>query len=259
MSAHSLTRGVGTLALPFALSIALSVPALAGSYNPPSKQPPFPPSTAQAPWMSVQSVQLINNGGFEAGLAGWTSIDEVGSSGSWFAFGGALGPVSFLPLAPPAMGALQAVTDQDAPGSHILYQDVTIPPLATATLDLLLWYNCYAPQGFAPQPTLDYTVPGPNEQFRIDIMNPLAPVNDMGAGVLLPVLLTHAADALVLPPYVHVTANLSSFAGQTVRLRFAEVDNQSNLNVGIDAVSILAEPVVPVASATWGKVKGLYR
>ena len=258
MSARSANYGVGMLALPFALSTLLSVPALAGSYDQPSNQPPYPPSTAQAPWMSVQSVQLINNGGFEAGLTGWTVVDEPGSSGSWFAFGGALGPVSVLPLAPPAIGALQAVTDQDNPGSHILYQDVTIPPLATATLDLLLWYNCYASQ-FAPQPTLDYTVPGPNEQFRIDVMNPLAPVNDMGAGVLLPVLLTHSADALVLPPYVHVTANLSAFAGQTVRLRFAEVDNQSNLNVGIDAVSILAEPVVPVASATWGKVKGLYR
>jgi len=141
------------------------------------------------------------------------------------------------------------------PGTHILYQDVTIPPLATAQLNLVLWYNNYASL-FASPATLDFNV-FPNQQFRIDIMNPAAAIDDVGAGVLLNVFATGPASPFAIG-YTPISANLNAFQGQTIRLRFVEVDNQLWFNVGVDAVSIQAEPLVPVMPATWGSLKALY-
>lgn len=78
----------------------------------------------------------------------------------------------------------------------------------------------------------------PNQQFRADIMNPAAGAFDVGAGVLANVYQTDPGDPLV-SGYATVTFDLGAFAGQTVRLRFAEVDNQGNFNAGVDAVAVL--------------------
>ena len=42
--------------------------------------------------------------------------------------------------------------------------------------------------------------------------------------------------------YVHIVADISAFAGQTVRLRFAEVDNQFYLNFAVDNVFVIPAP-----------------
>jgi hypothetical protein len=47
------------------------------------------------------------------------------------------------------------------------------------------------------------------------------------------------------------TADLSPFAGQTVRLRFAEVDNIGEFNAGVDAISIQSTP--PPNTFSFGK------
>jgi hypothetical protein len=241
--------------------ITTTRPAVAGaaSYG----APPVPPPNVtfgnrpETPWMSPQTVELITNGGFESGGLGWFAYDQPGSAGNWFLVGGpGSGPLSGLPYPAPAQGALQAMTDMTGPGSHILYQDVTIPALATATLNLVLWYN-NSSVVFETPPTLDFNA-GPNQQFRIDIMNPAAPLDDVGAGVLQSVFATSAVSPLTLG-YTLITANLNAFAGQTIRLRFAEVDNQLWFNVGVDAISIQAEELTPVHPATWGSLKGRYR
>ena len=50
-----------------------------------------------------------------------------------------------------------------------------------------------------------------------------------------------AAGDPPLQGYRTITTSLTPFAGRTVRLRFAEVDNQGNFHVGIDQVRIITE------------------
>ena len=192
----------------------------------------------------------IANPGFETNggvgtnsFAGWTVVDQAGSSGSWFVQTGTVTPMTFFVVPPPTEGAVTAMTDQIGPTSTILYQDITVPGTASM-LSFDLFINNVNGAFFTP-PTLDVTIPADNQQFRMDIMNPAAPLTDVGAGVLLNVYQTKVGD----PPvsgYSIVTANLAPFAGQTVRLRFAVVDNDEVLNAGIDNLQLGAP--VPMLS-----------
>jgi hypothetical protein len=44
------------------------------------------------------------------------------------------------------------------------------------------------------------------------------------------------------PVYRTIVADLSAFAGKRIRLRFAEVDNQLFLQMGIDNVRVCSAP-----------------
>jgi hypothetical protein len=79
----------------------------------------------------------------------------------------------------------------------------------------------------------------------------------VGAGVLMNVFRTQPGDRRRFP--IPISANLTAFAGQTVRLRIVEVDNQFYFNVGIDAVSISADVATGTPHAAWGGVKARYR
>ncbi len=86
----------------------------------------------------------------------------------------------------------------------------------------------YENQGgtFATPPSLDYNV-FPNQQYRVDIVRPSAPVDSVAPGdVLANVFQTNVGDPSSLAP-TPVSVDLSGFAGTTVRIRFAEVDNQA--------------------------------
>ncbi|MEJ7809525.1 MAG: hypothetical protein WKG32_03825 [Gemmatimonadaceae bacterium] len=185
----------------------------------------------------------IVNGSFEVNggvgtriFAGWTVVDLPGSAvpGSWFVQRGTASPLNSFLVASPTDGLFAAMTDQNGPGAHLLYQDVTVPA-GGATLSFDLYLNNHASGYFSPN-TLSF-VGVPNQQFRVDIMNPAAPVDDVGAGVLQTVYRTLPGHPLVLG-YRTVTADLSAHAGRTVRLRFAEVDNQLFFNVGVDNVRL---------------------
>jgi len=183
----------------------------------------------------------VVNGGFETNggagtntFAGWTVVDQAGGAGSWYAQTGTGSPLNGFPVPAPPEGVFAAMTDTVNPGSHVLYQDIVVPSTGGQLSFGFTLSNQAA--GFISPPTLDYTA-GPNQQFRVDVMNPGAPVTDVGAGVLLNVFQTNPGDLLV-SPYEYVTASLSAFAGQTVRLRFAEVDNQLFFNAGVDNVQV---------------------
>ncbi|MFQ5846380.1 MAG: hypothetical protein ACE5IQ_01760 [Candidatus Methylomirabilales bacterium] len=128
------------------------------------------------------------------------------------------------------------MTDQGAPGSHILFQDVALPPASTV-LTFALFVGNRASAWVVPSPeTLDFTG-GPNQHVRIDLMDPAAPEDDVGAGVLQNIFLPQPGDPLV-SGYQTMMVDLSTFAGRTVRLRFAEVDNQNFLHMGVDNIQI---------------------
>jgi bacillopeptidase F (M6 metalloprotease family) len=138
------------------------------------------------------------------------------------------------------------MTTQDDPGSHILSQNITIPAASSALFTAHVYVNnSRAPdEAFATAASLDYTVE-PNQQFRIDVMTTASVLTDMGAGVLSNIYKTNVGDAPV-SGYTLVSADLSAFAGQTVRLRIAEVDNKGCISTGVDAVSIISAPLAAV-------------
>ena len=186
--------------------------------------------TAPAPRNTIQA-NLLTNGGFESGLTGWTVVS--GGSGSWFSQTGIFSPFSGFPVPPPPEGAFAAMSDQFGPGMRILYQDVTLA--GPAELSFELYVGNRAGVWFVG-PNLDHTGP-PNQHLRVDIMDPSAPVDDTGAGVLLNVFLTDPGDPSEFG-YISVTADLTPFAGQTVRVRFASVDNLFFMQTGVDDVVV---------------------
>lgn len=194
----------------------------------------------------AQSQELVGNGGFETGdLASWTLVDT--GAGSFYVLSGTTTPDSGGTILPPPEGTFAAVTDQGGPGSHIIYQDVAIPAGMTATFSAIVYVENLAPDYF-DDGTLS-ELGGPNQQMRVDIMDPLAPIDDVGTGVLQNIFITLPGDPLSIG-YTNLNADLTAYSGQTIRIRVAEVDNQLFLNAAVDAVSLLAQTGAPTMP-TW--------
>jgi hypothetical protein len=180
----------------------------------------------------------VVNGGFETGdTSGWTVVNEAGGSGDWYvcssAACSALVPSNF----PPPEGTYAAISSQEGPGSHILYQDVTLEAGATHQLSFTTYYENYEDSFYTPD-SLSYQIGEPNQQYRIDIMKPDAPVDSVAPeDILATVFRTEVGDPASMEP-TPMTVDLSQFAGSTVRLRFAEVDNQDNFVAGVDDVKV---------------------
>lgn len=186
--------------------------------------------------------QLITNGGFESGFTGWTRTDQIGSEGTWAQQSGTSSPVNAFAVPAPPGGATAAMTDAQGPGSHILYQDFTVPPtLGMATLQFDLYINNHAIDFFSPT-SLDFSTPALNQQVRVDILTTSAdPFSVSPADILMNIYRTQSGNPLVAG-YTTIVSDLTAFfsahPGETLRLRFAEVDNVNFLNAGIDNVSI---------------------
>ena len=84
-------------------------------------------------------------------------------------------------------------------------------------------------------------------------MDPAAALDSVApADVLLNVFQTQTGDPTTLAP-TQLTADLTPFAGQTVRLRFAEVDNNGVLNASTDDVRISIRPALSTTASLTGK------
>jgi hypothetical protein len=178
-------------------------------------------------------LELIENGGFETGdFTGWTVVQELGSAGDWFVYSGTVTPVSSHTVLPPPDGTFAAVSDQGEPSSQVLFQDIVVPP-ESVTCSVVVYYLNSA-EGFVTAPDLSYQT-FPNQQARIDIMDPASDPFDVGAGVLLNIFQTNPGDPLSLG-YTTLDFDLSQFAGTSVRFRAAEVDNLGFFNFSIDDV-----------------------
>jgi D-alanyl-D-alanine carboxypeptidase len=119
---------------------------------------------------------------FESGeLAGWQAVGS--GSGAWFAYSDgqvAPDPAQSDPNAPfvvpdPPQGGFAAVTDMNGPGTRILYRDVGLE--GRLALRLTVFYTGEAP--FSTPDTLAYESPEPNQQFRIDLIDPSAPIDSV--------------------------------------------------------------------------------
>lgn len=184
----------------------------------------------------------VVNGDFETGtLAGWETFDE--DDGEWIAYSGTTNPFGgeAPPLTAPPQGSFAASTVQGGPGLHILYQEVD---LGTGPEELLTLYAYYDSEGTLATPESGTLSPGvtPNQQYRIDVMDPTAPLNSVDPeDILAPVFATETGDPQAMAPKL-ISVDLTKFGGQTVGLRMAEVDNQGFFIAGVDAVAIGSPP-----------------
>ncbi len=195
----------------------------------------------------------VVNGDFETGnLSGWNVFRSV-ESGSWFAYKGEKGAGD--PIAkqrgrkypqPPPQGVYAATSDQASATTTILSQEVALAPGQIHRLSLLAFYDSEVPIGVPSPDTLsvdEAQLGGQrNQQFRIDVMRPGSPIESLSpADVLATAFRTQpGAPTSMLPTWV--TADLSPFAGQTVRLRVATAAHEELFTAGVDAVAVDSAP-----------------
>ncbi len=197
----------------------------------------------------------MQNGSFEAsGGAGtqtftsWTAIDQAGGSGGFFVQTGTSFPLDGFTVPTSPQDSFAAMADQLGPGSHMLIQSFVVPTgVTSATLSFQLSMSNQA-DAFHTPGSLDYTA-GQNQQFRADIITSTANPFSVAVGdVLQSVYQTQPGDPSV-SGYNLITADLTSLlaadAGQTLTLRFAQVETVFFFNTGVDAVSLSANTVVP--------------
>lgn len=104
---------------------------------------------------------VLVNGSFESNggagtnsFTGWTVYNAtLGSNGDFLVQTGATSPlvINAFPVPVPTDGAFAAMTDQEGPGLHILYQDVFIPA-AGAQLTCNLFVGSQAPFAIGAAP-----------------------------------------------------------------------------------------------------------
>lgn len=202
----------------------------------------------------------VVNGDFETGtLKGW-SVSRATTFGNWFAYKGAGEPIlearstpnkpPTQPIQSPPQGSYAAIADQLNPDTLVLTQDVALEPGTTHFLSLLAYYTSYAPLAVPSPDTLsvDEAQLGgqANQQFRIDVMKPGAPLESIDpADVLATVFRTQPGAGEKMAP-TQRTADLSAFAGQTVRLRIAVAASEEVLAAGVDSVAITVKPPDPI-------------
>lgn len=202
----------------------------------------------------ARAAELITNGGFESGFTGWTHADSAGSDGSFFLQTGTASPINSMSVPAPPGGATAAMTDAQAPGSHVLYQDFTITaPVGSAILSFDTYLGNQAGGFFVPDPnTLDFAVAAFNQQARVDILLGGASAFSLSADdVLLNIYQTTSAT-FADPGYTShsadIAAVLNAHLNTVLRLRFAETDNVSTFQFGADNVSLATSAVPEPAS-----------
>ena len=172
---------------------------------------------------------------FESGeISDWKTVG--GGAGRWSVYSDGEQPnVPGLP--DPPQGEFALGTEVNGPGTRILYRDVVLDGRLMLRLTVF-----YAGAGaFSSPESLAYDMIEANQQFRIDLVDPSAPIDSVAEGdVLVNAFRTSPDDPQRLPP-TEVSMDLSPWAGRTVRLRLTDTDNQGPLRAGVD--NIRFEPI----------------
>jgi hypothetical protein len=212
---HSWTKSLLKFTLAAAAAVALVLPASAGAAT-------------------------VVNGDFETGsLSGWQQYNST-PEGGWFVYSTAESTGFFPPT-----GNFAAADEQNDPDTAILYQDVALEPFSTYQLSMTIAYQSHAPIVVPPSGTLAVS-PGPgneNQQLRVDVMKPTAAIESINPSDILATLFANkTGDPETLNP-TQLTANLSAFAGQTVRIRIANAVGDNVFNTMVDNVAIASAPI----------------
>lgn len=179
----------------------------------------------------IASAATVTNGSFSDGLNGWSQVND--GSGAWQAvtFTGPNGaPLDGFTIPVDTGQTNAAGTFQSGPGDHFLYQDIALEPNQSHKLSLdYRWQNN---AGFVSPASLSMNT-FPNQQARIDVIKPTAPIGSIAASDILGTVVATTAQSPSVLGWTQATADLSQFAGQTVRLRLAEVDNEGNFTFDV--------------------------
>ncbi len=209
-------------------------------FHAPASSPKKTAATAAVPLIPTPTDPIVN-GGFEAdpyALTGWTVLDFPESAGTWLVQSGDYAPISVAPVAPPPEGTQAAMADEEGPASSVLFQDFVVPPASAITFQMA-YYN-WAEEWDIPYPeSLDQRIDRPNQQIRVDVMDPAADPFDVGAGVLKNIFIPTPGTTPFYSDYKTYGASLGEYSGQLVRIRFEQTDNMFYQQLGVDEVKVL--------------------
>lgn len=169
------------------------------------------------------SLDPVKNGGFEScDLSRW-NVKNSGS-GDWTANGGFFDPPGPGGPVAPYNGNCSAVTWQNGPGVHTLWQKVHVPEwMPSAYLSwadrIENWAGVFSEH---------------KQEFRVQIW-------DTEGGLLEEVFSTDPGDPVVNPWTLRVV-DISAYIGRTIIIAFIEEDNLFYFNVHLDNVAITMEP-----------------
>jgi hypothetical protein len=178
------------------------------------------------------------NEDFESGtLTNWR-VEQTGAGG-WFAYsngktppkGSRSDPNVPFDVPDPPQGKFAAITEMDGPGRRILYRDITLD--GSYRLHLTIFY---VNAGTFSAATTSSGKMGDDQQYRVDILSPAAPVDSMAKEHLLATIFEGQPSDPSRRSPTDVTLDLSRWAGQTIRLRVASADNQGPLRAGVDNI-----------------------
>ena len=181
------------------------------------------PANTNLSWSSGPGGEFIQNGDFETGtLTNW-SKENIGS-GDFVINDGTFVPPGPDGTTPPFAGNYSVVSEQSGGGTHVLYQDITLPPNVNSAV--LTWEDRirnYASQFSSSQ------------YFDVEIRT----TND---SLLQVAFKTQPGDPLV-NDWTNRSFDLSPYAGQAIRIAFVEADSLFYFNVHLDNISVQVSSV----------------
>ena len=176
------------------------------------------PANTNLMWNNGISGELITNGGFETGtFAGW--LKQNSSAGDFVINNGSYDPPGSEAPTPPFAGSFSAESEQTGAGTHVIYQDINLPPGATSAI--LTWTDRI--RNFGAQFAA-------NQYFHVEIRG----TNDS----LIQLAFTTSPGNPLLNNWSNRTFNLAPYIGRTIRIAFVEVDNLGYFNVHLDNISV---------------------
>lgn len=176
------------------------------------------PANTNLSWSIGPSGEFIQNGGFETGtFTNWSK--ENSGNGDFVINDGTYEPPGPDGATPPYAGNYSVVSEQSNSGTHVLYQDITLP--VTASSAVLSWVDRI--RNYASEFTS-------NQYFDVEIRT----TND----ALLQIAFTTRPGDTLLADWTNRSFDLSPYIGETIRIAFAETDALDYFNVHLDNISV---------------------
>lgn len=193
-----------------------------------------------AGYAQAGAAELIVNGGFEADASetytpmGWHVIED-GQLGGVLATGATTSSATGWNVNGPANGRYFGLVEATAPSRNALIQSFVAPQLSNATLSFSLFMASPQAPIVVDPAGLDFTVLGDNQHVRVDLLSASAGNFDTGASVVGSFDISSVTDTWGSYNF-DVTHFLAS--GGSYQLRFANVANRGQLQLGVDNVSL---------------------
>jgi hypothetical protein len=195
----------------------------------------------------------ITNGSFDSTLNGWTIIAQPGAFGNWFQTAGSVSQLGNQSILAPSQGDGYAHTAQTGATSQVLFQDIVLEANTQHRLSFD-WFTQDWSSFFKDAQSLDKDV-FPNQHFRVDLVQSSFTdwFGDNSSAGVLANLIAPVGDSAPAASWKTLSADLTPWAGKTVRLAFRQVDNQGFFNAGVDAVKVTSTPIqtTPESSPSW--------